>query len=89
MAEAEEFSGALFKNDKKVKASQPDYRGVCEQGEQEYWISAWIKTSRAGKKYMSLAFQPKEPAFVHGDISNKVAPIVDNCGDDINGDLPF
>jgi hypothetical protein len=28
-------------------------------GGQSYWINGWLKTSRAGKKFMSLSVKPK------------------------------
>ena len=49
-------SGALYKNDKKTKESQPDYRGTAEVNGQKYFVSSWIKTSKAGNKFMSLSF---------------------------------
>lgn len=55
-----ELSGALFKNDRKTKDAQPDYTGECQIDGISLWVSAWIKTSRAGKTYMSLAFTKKD-----------------------------
>ena len=52
--------GALFKNDRKEKETQPDYRGDINVNGSEMWISAWLKTSKDGKTYMSLSVQPKE-----------------------------
>jgi uncharacterized protein (DUF736 family) len=52
--------GALFKNDRKDKDSQPDYKGDINVNGTEMWISAWLSTSKAGKPYMSLSVQPKE-----------------------------
>jgi uncharacterized protein (DUF736 family) len=68
-------SGALFKNDKKTKESQPDYKGNINVDGTEYWISAWIKTSRAGQKFMSLALTPKD--------ERPVSTVVDDS------DIPF
>lgn len=51
-------SGALFKNDKKGNENWPDYRGKLNVGGDDYWISAWLKTSKKGQKYMSLSVQP-------------------------------
>jgi uncharacterized protein (DUF736 family) len=48
-------SGALFKNAKKQKDTQPDYRGSLNVEGTDYWISAWLKTSKKGEKFMSLA----------------------------------
>jgi uncharacterized protein (DUF736 family) len=53
--------GALFKNtdDDKVEGKHPDYRGNINVDGTEYWLSAWLKTSKAGMKYMSLSIKPK------------------------------
>lgn len=53
-------SGALFKNDKKTSEKHPDYKGSISVGDGEYWISAWINTSKNGVKYMSLKVTPKD-----------------------------
>jgi len=51
--------GVLFKNDKKEKDTEADYRGNINVGGQEYWLNAWIKTSKKGGKFMSLSVKPK------------------------------
>jgi hypothetical protein len=54
-------SGALFRNDKKEKGDKrPDYKGTLDVQGTEYWLSAWIKTSKAGEKYMSVAVRQKD-----------------------------
>lgn len=54
------LSGALFRNDK-TKPTHPDYRGSLEtEAGQQYWVSAWIKESRAKGKFLSLALTPKD-----------------------------
>lgn len=52
--------GALFKNDRKEKESQPDYKGSINVNGVDMWISAWLKTSKDGNTFMSLSVQPKE-----------------------------
>lgn len=52
--------GVLFKNDKKQSDTHPDYKGNAEIEGVEYWVSAWIKTSGKGAKFMSMSFQAKE-----------------------------
>jgi uncharacterized protein (DUF736 family) len=59
--ESKDGSGALFKNEDKDTEQHPDYRGNIKIQGQEYWLSAWIKESKAGRKYMSLSAQPKNP----------------------------
>jgi uncharacterized protein (DUF736 family) len=55
-----DLRGALFKNKKKETDKHPDYQGNCEISGVEFWISAWLKKSKDGETYMSLAFQGKE-----------------------------
>lgn len=55
-----ELSGALFKNQRKSKDSQPDYRGQATIDGADYWLAAWIKKSKKGDTYMSLAFTAKD-----------------------------
>jgi len=44
-------SGALFKNDKQGNDNWPDYRGQINVNGEDFWISAWLKTSKKdGKK---------------------------------------
>ena len=52
--------GALFKNDRKEKETQPDYNGSLNVGGVDYWVSSWISKSKAGATYMSLAVTAKE-----------------------------
>lgn len=75
-------SGALFRNDKKETENHPDYRGSLNVGGTDMWISAWLKTSKKGTKYMSLSVSPKVPSA-----DSKV-----NQGretGDFNDDIPF
>ncbi len=51
--------GALFKADKQGNEKRPDYTGNLNVAGAELQISAWIKSSQDGKKYMSLSVQPK------------------------------
>lgn len=51
--------GALFKAEKSEE-SYPDYTGSINVGGTEYWLSAWIKVSKKGSKFMSLSVKPKD-----------------------------
>lgn len=53
-------SGALFKNDKKESEKHPDYKGSINVDGTDYWLSAWLKTSKQGTKFMSLSVSPKD-----------------------------
>jgi hypothetical protein len=54
--------GALFnERDKKTKDEDRDYGGSINVDGTEYWLSAWIKTSKkTGQKFMSLSIKPKQ-----------------------------
>ena len=43
---------SLFKNEKKEKDSQPDYRGDIMFNGKKMSLSAWINETKGGKKYM-------------------------------------
>jgi uncharacterized protein (DUF736 family) len=51
--------GVLFKNDDKQSDKHADYRGNINVDGKEFWLDAWIKTSKSDKKYMSLSIKPK------------------------------
>ena len=76
-------SGALFKNDKKETEKHPDYKGSVNVGGTEYWLSAWIKTSKQGAKFMSLSVKPKDEA------PQRQAPKQASGFDDMPDDVPF
>ena len=52
-------SGSLFKNERKEKDTHADYRGECMVDGQAYYMDAWLNTSKAGKKYLSVKFKVK------------------------------
>lgn len=60
-------TGSLFRNDRKEKESQPDYRGSVNIDGKKLEISAWIRKTKDGSKsYLGLTFKPpyeKEPPF--------------------------
>jgi hypothetical protein len=51
--------GSLFKNDRKDDAKFPDYKGSINVDGTDYWLSAWIKISKDGNKFMSLSVKNK------------------------------
>lgn len=74
-------SGSLFKNDRKTKDTHPDYTGSGNFDGKDVWISAWVKETKAGKKFFSLSWKEKEA--VTGE---KQAPTAQNVMDD---EVPF
>ena len=87
--EQRDNSGSLFKNDRKEKETHPDYKGSCMVGGVEMWMSAWIKTSGNGTKFMSFSFQPKDQQQApvrQAPARQAPAPQADP---DFDSDLPF
>lgn len=88
--EQRDNSGSLFKNDKKTTDTQPDYRGEAMVNGQMMWMSAWVKTSAKGTKFMSFSFQPKEQ---QGQAPTRQAPArqapAPQADPDFDSDLPF
>ena len=56
--------GALFKNDRREKDTHPEYKGSINVDGEEYWLSAWVKTSNSGQKFFSLTVQAKNTKSV-------------------------
>jgi hypothetical protein len=75
--------GALFRNDDKDPSDdkERDYSGSLDVEGTEYWVSGWVKTSKAGKKYLSISVKPKQ---WKGDGGKKRSP-----AEDIEDAIPF
>ena len=58
--EQKNMNGVLFVNDRKDKETHPDYKGSATVNGVEMWVSGWRKSTKDGKKYLSLAFKAKE-----------------------------
>lgn len=58
--EQRDNSGSLFRNEKKEQPNHADYTGNGMIGGEEYWINAWVKEAKNGKKYFSFSFRPKQ-----------------------------
>ena len=54
--EVKDNTGTLFKNFKKEKESQPDFKGDAMVDGIKKSIAAWKKTSKGGNEYLSISF---------------------------------
>ena len=53
--------GVLFRNERKTEEKHPEYRGNLNVGGVDFWIDAWVQTSKKdAKKFFSLKVKPKE-----------------------------
>lgn len=73
-------NGALFKNDRKDKETQPDYTGSIRLNGADFQLAAWLKTAKSGKKFMSVS--------VGKQIIRGAGPSV-NSVDSIDDDRPI
>ena len=85
--ETKDFTGALFRNDKKETDSHPDYKGSAVINGTDMWVSAWINTSAKGVKYMSLKFNEKEA--VHNAGMTQAKKAAEPAPMDDLSDIPF
>lgn len=51
--------GAIFKNDRKQKDTDPEYKGSVTIAGVEYWVSVWLNKTKDGKPYFSHKYTPK------------------------------
>ena len=64
--------GSLFKNDRKDDTKFPDYKGSLNVDGIDYWLSAWIKISKDGAKFMSLSIKNKNAdAFLNKKVKQE------------------
>jgi hypothetical protein len=56
-----DMSGAMFKNERKLKPEHPDFNGsVCIEGRQ-YWLSGWKHTNKNNEAFVTFSFKFKSP----------------------------
>lgn len=59
--EQKDNSGSVFKNNRRERETQPNLTGSALIDGKEYWVNVWTKTKADGEKWVSLAFNPKQP----------------------------
>lgn len=92
--ETKDFTGAIFKNDKRDKDSQPHMKGEAVIDGVAYWVSAWTNTSSKGTRYQSLKFSAKEEAHTQGMAQTREAlaqakVVTVSSGGSFEDDIPF
>ena len=77
--------GALFRNDDKDPNDDKDrdYSGSINVEGTEYWLSGYVRTSKSGRKCLSLSVKPKQEKPKQDSPSKK------SCADDFNDPIPF
>jgi len=78
--------GTLFKAKEKKSEKSPDYTGTINVGGVEMRLSAWLKESKAGTKYFSLAVSEKDGQY---ESKSNARPRSEGRADPMNDDIPF
>jgi hypothetical protein len=73
MPQEHDNSGSLFKNDRKEKPNHADYTGNATIDGVDYWMNAWIKEGKNGRKFMSFSFRPKNASSSRSSSGSKEA----------------
>ena len=58
--ESKDMTGVLFRVSKKKSERSPDYTGNVVIGGEKYRLAGWLKMSRKGDEYLSLAVSEEE-----------------------------
>ena len=74
--------GMIMKNPNKTADNHPDQSGSINVDGKEYWLSGWIKESKAGNRFLSLSIKPKDSQSKPQKQQSKVV-------DSPNDDIPF
>lgn len=85
--ETKDFTGVLFRNDKRERDSQPHAKGSAVIEGVEYWVSAWTNESAKGNKYQSLKFTKKED--VHNTGMEQAKKALEPAADFDDDTIPF
>lgn len=75
---AKEGSGSLFKNNRKVSETHPDYTGSIMVNGKEHFLSAWVKEGKNGKFFSVSIGKVKE-----------IKAFKEAGSDDLPDDMPF
>ena len=84
--EQRDNSGALFKNSKREKDSQPNATGNAMIDGIAYRVSAWTKKDKNGNPWQSLSFTKVETKGPESDGGGKPQSLYD---EPINDEIPF
>jgi hypothetical protein len=79
MQDKKDNSGALFNNADNPNAKTP-YGGSAVIEGKDYWVNAWVKETKDGRKFFSLSFKAKD---------QKPEPRQQEWKDELSDEIPF
>lgn len=74
--------GVLFRAKSQETDKHPTHSGSINVDGKEFWLAAWVKESKSGEKFFSLAVKPK-------DAPKEAKPAPKGHFDDFKSDIPF
>lgn len=80
--EQRDMSGSMFVNNRKEKETHPDRTGKAMIDGVMYYVNGWLKKTKEGETWLSLAFKPIEGAKKKDDEQPQEK-------DTDSGDVPF
>lgn len=81
--------GALFKNERKTKDTQPGYTGSLNVDGVEYFLDAWIKEGKSGKFFSVSVKRKDQQSAPAPSRAPAPAPKASAGFDDLSDDIPF
>jgi uncharacterized protein (DUF736 family) len=82
--------GTLFKAKEKKSEKSPDYTGTINIAGTEMRLSAWLKESKAGTKYFSLAVSEKDGQYESkSNARPRSEGRTDGNASHVDDDIPF
>jgi hypothetical protein len=76
--EQKENTGAIFVNDRKTEDTHLDSTGTALIDGVEYYVSAWRREAKSGKRYLALSFKRKNADATASDKSRSRAEELDD-----------
>jgi hypothetical protein len=80
--EQKENTGAIFVNDRKTEDTHPDSTGTALIDGVEYYVSAWRREAKSGKRYLALSFKRKIADTAKSATGGSIKQ-------DMNDEIPF
>lgn len=85
--EMNDMTATLFKNKKKESEKHPDRTGTAKINGVDYWMSGWVKQTKDGEQFLSMAFKLKESKQESKPTQSYSKK--DDNNDGFDSDLPF
>jgi hypothetical protein len=80
----------LFKNERRDRDTSPEYNGtLTDENGVEFWVSAWVRESKNGKKFFSGSIKRKEPLTKGPEPEPQTSGRLGSLKDQLDDSIPF